>query len=211
MIFKFKLKTGLEVITIKMYIETVTSHSHSLIQMSKLHLHSALVALPSCVDEHIEAKVIDEVRLPLKTYLLTLAHQERVHRCLVGERGKISDFKFGLQWIHNKTEYQLKRLVVKASKLEDSKDRISLRYHKAKQELEAVQKDDGTSIAKKLLHNQKSFSKQSLSSKLRKLSDTHTENSKSVQYLSFSESEEEEKVAKDNITTCSSSQSKLFP
>lgn len=124
-----------------------------------------------------------------------------------GEKDKIHEFKFSVQWIHNKTEYKLKRLILKANKLEETKQKISSKFNKAKMDLEEVQKQDGTGVGKKLLLKESTPTK-TFSKSLKSLDETQTENSKYPQYLSFSESEEEEKLAKDNITTWSSSQSK---
>jgi hypothetical protein len=117
-----------------------------------------------------------------------------------GENDKIHEFKFSVQWIHSKTEYKLKRLILKANKLEEAKQKISSKFNKAKMDLEEVQNQDGTGIGKKLLLKEQTSGKTFCRS-LKSLDETQTENSKYPQYLSFSESEEEEKMVKDNITT----------
>ena len=140
---------------------------------------------------------------------MSLAHQERVTKVLHGNKGKIEDFKFSLQWIHNKYEYKLKKLLIKAKKLEEGRDKLAVKYQTAKDELEEVQNDDGVSVVKKLLFSD-AKSRYKTNESVRTLDGIQTEKSRDIQYLSFSDSgEEERKEFKDNITTCSSSQSKL--
>ena len=141
--FKWKIKSGMEVIKIKFYIETVTQFGESV----------------AWSQSNIDARVIDEASFPLKHNLISLAHQQRVMKWLKGVNTQISQsinkgwsFKFSIQWIHNENEFKLKKLIKKSNIYELNREKILEKYHKVSKKLEEMHQQDGASLVKKLIY-----------------------------------------------------------
>ena len=202
--FKFKLKTGKENISIKLYVETVAFSASTAASPSKFLTQITF----KFSESHTEAQIVDEAQFCLKENLLSLAHQERVAKILPGKHDTVKELKFKVQWVHNKHELRLKKSLHKLNVLEVKKERMMNEYTKAQRELETVQKNDGISVAKQLLEQKSNpgymTSRHSLAS-----SKALLDCEKDPRYLSFSDSEDEEvKEIKDTNTNCSSSHSK---
>lgn len=137
-----------------------------------------------------------------------LAHQEPVKKLIKGNKSLIKEFKIWIQWIHNKTEYKLKKLLKREQKLELKKEKHTADYNKALKELNELQSSGAMNIANKLLFtDEQPKLSQNKSARILRPVDS---SSKDSQYLSYSDSDDEGvRVPRCNITTCSSSQSKL--
>ena len=140
--FKWKIKSGMEVIKIKFYIETVTQFGESV----------------AWSQSNIDARVIDEASFPLKHNLMSLAHQQIVNKSIRGAKAKTSkcknkgwSFKFSIQWIHNENEFKLKNLINKSNLLELNRDNIVEKYHEVAKDLQKLQNEEEGLINKNSL------------------------------------------------------------
>lgn len=143
---------------------------------------------------------------------MTLAHQEPVSRSQNGEIGKVKDFKFSLQWIHNKDLYKLKSYIFKAQALEDTKKKFFTKYEKAKEDLDDIQNEDVVTVVRKLLHKDRYQKEKKVQESISSIKEGSITNDHEKQYLSFSESEEEVKdhTIKGNNSSSTLSLSKYF-
>lgn len=95
---------------------------------------------------------------------MSLAHQEKVFKSMKVKNQKSLNFElnwdkmvqFGIQWLHNPEEYQLKKEFSKAHLLSKERSQIVSKLEKINKELETLQSEDGVGVVKKLLYQSQS-------------------------------------------------------